>query len=48
MADKDERIRALPGQLIDRIVDTVGVYSRGLPALKTGHHLYLRAHVEHG
>ena len=32
MADKDERIRALPGQLIDRIVDTVGVYSRGVPS----------------
>jgi len=29
---KDETTKGLPGQLIARIVDTVGVYSKGVPS----------------
>jgi len=33
MAYKDETTKGLPGQLIARIVDTVGVYSKGVPSV---------------
>jgi hypothetical protein len=31
MASKDEVIRELPGQFIARVVETIGVYSKGVP-----------------
>jgi len=33
MAYKDKITKGLPGQLIARIVDTVGLYSKGVPSV---------------